>query len=105
MTSLDDVGASNERTALAWQRTALAMVAGAAILGRLTFERLGWLAIILLGVAVGLCVWVLAESHWRYVQQLGHRPRGRARGGRAALALSGATFLIALTEAAALLLT
>jgi uncharacterized membrane protein YidH (DUF202 family) len=97
-----DLGLSNERTALAWQRTALALVAGAAILGRLTFADLGWFAVTLLGVAVVLSLWVFAESRWRYVQQLGNRPRSRGRGGRAALSLTVATCLIALTEVFAL---
>lgn len=97
-----DAGLSNERTALAWQRTALSLVAGAAILGRLTFSRLGFVAVVLLGAAVLLCLWVFAESRWRYVQQLGRRPRARGRGGRAALSLTAATCLIALTEVAAL---
>ena len=100
--SMADLGLSNERTALAWQRTALALVAGAAILGRLTFADLGWFAVTLLGVAVVLSLWVFAESRWRYVQQLGNRRRSRGRGGRAALSLTVATCLIALTEVFAL---
>lgn len=99
----EDTGLSNERTALAWQRTALSLVAGAAILGRLTFDRLGWLAISLLAIAIGLCIWVFAESRWRYAQQRGLRTRGRQRGGRAAFALALAMCLMALTEATALL--
>ncbi len=98
----DDVGLSNERTALAWQRTALSLIAGSAILGRLTFDRLRFVAVAVLGVAALLCLWVFAESRWRYVQQLGHRPRGRLRGGRAALSLTVATCLIAITQIAAL---
>lgn len=98
-----DSGLSNERTALAWQRTALSLVAVAAIMGRLTFDRLGFVSIMLLGLAVVLCLWVFAESRWRYVQQLGHRSRGRARGGRAALSLTIATSLIAVTEIVSLM--
>ena len=98
-----DEGLSNERTALAWQRTALSLMAAAAILGRLTFSELGWVAVTLLGVATVLCLWVFAESRWRYAQHLGLRSRARARGGRAALSLTVATCLIALTEIAALL--
>jgi uncharacterized membrane protein YidH (DUF202 family) len=48
----DDVGVSNERTALAWQRTALALLAGAAILSGLTLERLGLVAFVALGVVM-----------------------------------------------------
>lgn len=97
-----DVGLSNERTALAWQRTALSLVAGAAILGRLTLAQLGWVAIVLLGVAILLCLWVFAESRLRYAQQLDLRRRARKRGGRAPLFLTVATFLIAVTEMVAL---
>ena len=99
---MSDTGLSNERTALAWQRTALSLVAGSAVLGRLTFARLGWLSVALVGVAVALGLWVFVESRWRYAQQLGHRPRTRPRGGRAALSLTVATLLIAITEVAAL---
>jgi uncharacterized membrane protein YidH (DUF202 family) len=98
-----ELGFSNERTALAWQRTALSLLAGAAVLGRLTFAQLGWAAIALLGVAALLCLWVFAESRWRYVQQLGVRHRTHERDGRAAMSLTVATCLIALTESAALL--
>lgn len=97
-----DVGLSNERTALSWQRTALSLAAGAAILGRLTFAQLGWTAIALLGIATVLCLWVFAESRSRYVQQLGIRHRARERGGRAALSLTVSTCLIAGTEFMAL---
>jgi len=100
--SADDLGLSNERTALAWQRTALSLVAGAAILGRLTFDRLGFIAVGLLGAAIGLCLWVFAESGWRYAQQLGVRQRRSGRGGRAALFLTIAACLIAITEVGAL---
>jgi uncharacterized membrane protein YidH (DUF202 family) len=97
-----DPGLSNERTALAWQRTALSLTAGAAILGRLTFDRIGYLAVLMLAVAIVLCLWVFVESRWRYAQHRGHRQRGRGRGGRGPLFLALATALIALTESAAL---
>jgi uncharacterized membrane protein YidH (DUF202 family) len=98
-----DLGLANERTALAWQRTALSLVAGAAILGRLVVPQLGRVAVALLGVAILLCLWVFAESRWRYVQQLGLRNRSRERGGRAALSLTVAACLIAVIELLALL--
>ena len=102
MSAPADPGLSNERTALAWQRTALSLLAGAAILGRLTFASVGFFAVALLAVAVLLCLWVFVESRWRYRQQLGHTLRARPRGGRAALFLTLATSLIAITEVIAL---
>lgn len=93
-----DPKAANERTALAWQRTALSLVAAAAILARLTWRRLGGLDAVLLAVAMGLALWVFVESRARYRHDEGSRPRSRLRGGRAPLALAVATMLIAATE-------
>lgn len=100
-----DLGLSNERTALSWQRTALSLITGAVIVGRLTIDRLGFAAIAIAAAAVlaGLCV--LAESRWRYAQHRGERQRERPRGGRAAMSLSLATCLIAVAEIAALATT
>jgi uncharacterized membrane protein YidH (DUF202 family) len=98
-----DPGAGNERTALAWQRTALAIVAAAAILTRLTFDRLGVLALASVLVALPLGLWVLQESRGRYAHDSGERLRPRSRGGRAPAALAAATVVIALTELAALI--
>lgn len=95
---MSDVGLANERTSLAWQRTALAIVASAAVLARLTFDRVGWVAAAVLGVAVLLGLWVFAESRWRYRRHLGPSHRSRGRGGRAALSLAVATALIAVVE-------
>ena len=98
-----DPGRANERTALAWQRTALSLMAGAAILARLTFDRLGLVAVAVLGVALLLALWVLLESRGRYDHDAGTRRRQRPRGGRAPAALAAATVVVGLTEAAALL--
>lgn len=100
--SLDE-GLSNERTALAWQRTALSLLVGAAILGRLTFGRLGAVAVAPLAIAAVLAGWVFVESRFRYRDGPDQRRRPRARGGRAAFALATATVLIAATEVTALL--
>lgn len=89
-----DLGLSGERTTLAWQRTALGIAAGAAIMGRLTFGDLGAPALIVLGAALALSGWVLLES--------GLRPRRASRGGRAAAWLAIAVVLMSLTELAAL---
>lgn len=86
-----DAGESHERTALAWQRTALALVAGSAVLTRLTFERLGLLALLSVGVAAPLGLWLFLVS------------RGRHRFEAAPLVLTLATSAVALVEIAALL--
>jgi uncharacterized membrane protein YidH (DUF202 family) len=98
-----DPGRANERTALAWQRTALSLMAGAAVLARLTFDRLGMAAVAVLGVALLLALWVLLESRGRYEHDTGRRPRTRSRSGRAPAALAVATVVVGLTETAALL--
>ncbi len=102
MTIARDPGASNERTALAWQRTALALLAAAALLSRLTLDTLGPVALVSLGVALPLTGWVLVESRLRYLDQTAQRPRRRPRGGRFPTALTVALLVIAATELAAL---
>lgn len=70
--------AAVERTALAWQRTALALVVAAAVVGRLTLEELGPLALVGGGLAALAAAALLA---------VGSRPRGPVvrRGGLAPL--------------------
>jgi uncharacterized membrane protein YidH (DUF202 family) len=97
-----DPGAANERTALAWQRSALALIAGAAALARLTWSELGPVALVVLGVALALSAWVFVESRLRYAHDVGTRQRPRSRGGRAPFALALATALVGATELAAL---
>lgn len=97
-----DEGASNERTALSWQRTALSLLGGSAILARLTWSSLGFVVLIPLGIATGLALWVFIESRWRYAHDAGTRSRGRSRGGTAPGSLAVATTLLAATELAAL---
>jgi uncharacterized membrane protein YidH (DUF202 family) len=91
---------ATERTALSWQRTALSLLAGSLILARLTFDRLGALAILGVVVTVVLASWVLWESRTRYHRGGISRP---VRGGRAGLALASAMSVLALVELAALL--
>lgn len=98
-----DVGRANERTALAWQRTALALMAGAAILARLTFDDVGVAALTPLAIALLLSLWVFLESRRRYADHAGIRERSGPRSGRAVTALTVATALVALTELAVLL--
>lgn len=102
MTIVFDPGAQNERTALAWQRTALSLMAGSAVLARLTYERLGLLSLAGVLVAFVLSSWVFWESRGRYAHSAGVRVRVRGRGGRSAVALTAAVVAIALTELAAI---
>ena len=98
-----DAGESHERTALAWQRTALALVAGSAVLTRLTFERLGLLALLSVGVAAPLGLWLFLESHRHHRHEAGRAARTRTRSAAAPLVLTLATSAVAIVEIAALL--
>lgn len=95
-------GAQNERTALAWQRTALSLLAGAAVLSRLTFDRLGPVGLLSVGVALPLTLWVFVESRGRYRDTAEIRLRSRPRGGRAAAALTLVLVIMAATELASI---
>lgn len=99
-----DPGLVNDRTALAWQRTALSLMAAAAILARLTFDRLGLLAVAALLMTLALAAWVLIESHGRYAHDAELRVRSRSRGGRAPAAMALAVACLTGTELAALLI-
>jgi uncharacterized membrane protein YidH (DUF202 family) len=99
---MSDPGAQNERTALAWQRTALSLMAGSAVLARLTYERLGLLSLAGVSIAFVLSCWVFWESPRRYAHSAGVRLRRRDRGGRSSVALTVSVALIALTELAAI---
>lgn len=97
-----DVGLANERTALAWQRTALSLVGGSAIVARLSWSQLGLAALVPVFVAVALALWVFVESNWRYAHSAGVRSRGRSRGGRGPLFLTLCVVVLATTELVAL---
>lgn len=94
--------AQNERTALAWHRTALSVLAASIILARLTFERTG---LAFGSVAAGLVVFIvlLRESRARYQHRVRRRHRPGLRGGASLAALAAAVLLLATTELAALL--
>lgn len=102
MSERHEQGLSNERTALAWQRTALSLAAGAAVVGRLTVGRLGAATVVLAVVVFLLCAWVFAESRRRYAHE-DERPGRRRSDGRAVLAVTIASCVIAMAEGAAVL--
>ena len=95
---MSDQGIANERTALAWQRTALSLVAGSAIIARLAVESAGLVVLLPLAAAAILGLWIFTESQARYRHSAGRRPRPGGRGGRAALSTATATSLIAVAE-------
>ncbi|MEV0678973.1 DUF202 domain-containing protein [Actinosynnema sp. NPDC050436] len=95
-----DRGAQNERTALAWQRTALAMIAGSAVLARLTVPRVGLAAVVGMGVTAALGIVVLVAARWRYREGR----RGRRTGAVLPAAVAAGTVVMVLVELAALLL-
>jgi uncharacterized membrane protein YidH (DUF202 family) len=90
-------GVQNERTALAWQRTALSLLAGSAIVSRLTIERIGPAALLCVLAALPLTVWLLQLSRDRYRRHTADE-QSRSRDGRAPLCLAIVTATISLTE-------
>jgi uncharacterized membrane protein YidH (DUF202 family) len=61
-----DIGAQPERTALAWRRTALALVVGSVVAARLTAPVLGVLAVAMGVVGAGLAAAVWGSAGRRY---------------------------------------
>ncbi|MBY4208117.1 DUF202 domain-containing protein [Rhodococcus fascians] len=98
-----EFGAQNERTALAWHRTALAMLTMAAVLARLMFDRIGivGLGTVIAGIAV--TAWMFLASRAQYEGHAAIRPGYRARDGRTGAALTGLILVFATTELIALL--
>lgn len=89
-------GAQPERTALAWQRTALASAAGAAIIARHSAQTLGPAAIAILVATLGLAAAAFFLGRRRY--GIGPTEHSRRRDGRAPFALTLAVVAMALTE-------
>jgi uncharacterized membrane protein YidH (DUF202 family) len=99
-------GVHTERTALAWQRTAVALLAGAAIVARLVLVRLGEVAVVCVVVALPVTLWVLWEGRSRYRREAVPRALRAPTdwgGARTPAALAAATALIALIELTALI--
>lgn len=94
----DAGGVSNERTALAWTRTALALMSTALVAGRIVLDRLGALAVVLTVVAVPLAAAVLVAAARRYRASL--RPGAPTPDGRVPGLVSALVVVLAVTEAA-----
>lgn len=95
-------GAQPERTALSWQRTALASATGAAVIARHSSETLGMVALPLFLGTVGLTVAAFLLGRHRY--DLSPGEPARRRDGRAPFALTLAIVAMALTELLALVI-
>ena len=103
MAGEDDRGRANERTALAWQRTALSLLGAALILARLTYDRIGPFALTFLAIAVPATTWALLVGRQRYVAQATTSAAVSPRGGRSAFVVTALTVSLAATEGVAML--
>jgi uncharacterized membrane protein YidH (DUF202 family) len=98
-----DPGGQNERTSLAWQRTALSIAAGSAILARLTFADIGVWALAVFGVSLVLSTLTLVSTRWEYRRRATlPAPRLRLHQGTRAALLTANVLILCLAEIAAL---
>lgn len=114
MSAAPDRGAQPERTALAWQRTALATAAGSAIVARHTVGPLGPGALVVMTASLALALTAFVLGRRRYLagptgSRLTDRDQERRsalprRDGVAPALLALATVALALTELTAALL-
>ena len=94
-------GVQNERTALAWQRTALSLLAGSAIVSRLTIERIGSAALLCVLAALPVTLWILHLSRVRYRRHTADE-QSRSRDGRTPACLALVAVMVSLTELVAI---
>lgn len=100
---VEDLGRYEERTVLAWHRTALSISAGALVQFRLTYGRApAWLLVVIL-VAALLSVVAVVESRHRYPGVSTGRAAVVDRGGRLSLLLTVAVLLMLGVELAVVL--
>lgn len=98
-----DPGGQNERTSLAWQRTALSIAAGAAVVSRLTISNIGAWAIIVFALSVAMSVVTFLSARWEYRRraQLQAPPVLVYEGARAGLLVAN-VLLLGVTEVVAI---
>lgn len=99
-------GVQNERTALAWHRTALSVVVTAAIVTRLGMDSIGAAAGAALVVALPVAGWVVLVSRRRYQRRQGWSSgvHTRRRDGRLEFALAIVVVAMFVVLAAAVVL-
>ena len=95
-------GAQPERTALSWQRTALASATGSAVIARHASDTLGGVVVALLLGTIALSAAAFVLGRHRYDPAFPESTR--RRDGRAPFALSLAILTMAVTELLALTL-
>ncbi|WP_157074565.1 DUF202 domain-containing protein [Janibacter corallicola] len=89
-------GFQPERTVLAWQRTALACAAGAALIARHTATVLGPIVLVIFTATLALSVVAFVLGRHRY--EIAADEPSRRRDGRAPAALAFAVLALAMTE-------
>lgn len=96
-------GAQNERTSLAWSRTALSVVVTAAIVSRLAVESIGPAALLAVVAALPVSIWLVLASRRRYRRRLDWTERAPLliRDGRFEFAVSAVTVVMIVVLAAA----
>ena len=66
-----DPGLQPERTALAWQRSALSLAGVSAVVARLSFDTVGWVAVFVLVTGLGHAAVVFVTSQRDYRRRTG----------------------------------
>jgi uncharacterized membrane protein YidH (DUF202 family) len=87
---------TDDRTVLAWQRTALSLLGGSVLVARLTYPRIGVLALAAVVLLLPLGAAILA------IGRGGQGPGAPARAGRIGALLAGVVAVTAVTQLVAL---
>lgn len=107
-----DRGAQPERTALAWRRTAVALLVALLVAARVVIGTGMPALIVMLGLALGLAVVLISFGHRRYLRSaavlhsdgVGPSPHGPLPDGAALGALAALTMVVGLLSLGCLLL-
>jgi uncharacterized membrane protein YidH (DUF202 family) len=87
---------TDDRTVLAWQRTALSLLGGSVLVARLAYPRIGVLALAAVVLLLPLAAAILA------IGRGGQGPGAPARAGRIGALLAGVVAVTAVTQLVAL---